>query len=266
MFEARLTQGSLLKKIIDSVKDLVETANWDCSSGGMALQAMDASHVSLVSLLLRSDGFEQYRCDRNLSLGINMGSMTKILKCASNDDIITLKSEDDSDSVTFMFESPKQDRVCEYEMKLMDIDSEHLQIPEANHEAIVKLPAQEFNRICRDLSSISESVVITVNKEGVKFHASGELGNGNITLKPSSSVDDESEKNAVVIELQETVCLTFALRFLCNFTKATPLSDSVTLSMSKDVPLVVEYRIGESGYIRYYLAPKIEDDNDTEAN
>lgn len=41
----------------------------------------------------------------------------------------------------------------------------------------------------------------------------------------------------VVIELQETVCLTFALRFLANFTKATPLSDFVTLSMSKDVPL-----------------------------
>ena len=30
--------------------------------------------------------------------------------------------------------------------------------------------------------------------------------------------------------------------------------------MSEDVPLVVEYSIGESGYIRYYLAPKIEDD------
>ena len=34
----------------------------------------------------------------------------------------------------------------------------------------------------------------------------------------------------------------------------------VKLSMSEDVPLVVEYSIGESGYIRYYLAPKIEDD------
>ena len=30
--------------------------------------------------------------------------------------------------------------------------------------------------------------------------------------------------------------------------------------MSEDVPLVVEYSIGESGYIRYYLAPKIEDE------
>jgi hypothetical protein len=32
--------------------------------------------------------------------------MTKILKCASNDDIVTLKAEDDADVVSFVFESP----------------------------------------------------------------------------------------------------------------------------------------------------------------
>jgi proliferating cell nuclear antigen len=30
--------------------------------------------------------------------------------------------------------------------------------------------------------------------------------------------------------------------------------------MSPDVPLVVEYSIGDIGHIRYYLAPKIEDE------
>jgi len=43
----------------------------------MCLQAMDSSHVALVSLMLKSEGFENYRCDRNLSLGINLASMSK---------------------------------------------------------------------------------------------------------------------------------------------------------------------------------------------
>ena len=30
--------------------------------------------------------------------------------------------------------------------------------------------------------------------------------------------------------------------------------------MSKELPVVVEYRIAEMGYVRYYLAPKIEDE------
>ena len=73
MFEARLQQGSLLKKVLEALKDLVTEAPWDCNSTGISLQAMDSSHVSLVSLLLRNDGFDTYRCDRNISLGINMG-------------------------------------------------------------------------------------------------------------------------------------------------------------------------------------------------
>lgn len=69
MFEARLVQGNLLKKVVDAVKDLVTDANFDCSDKGFNLQAMDNSHVSLVAMQLRADGFEHFRCDRNLSMG-----------------------------------------------------------------------------------------------------------------------------------------------------------------------------------------------------
>lgn len=80
MFEARLIQGGLLKKVLEAIKDLVTDANFDCSAQGFALQAMDSSHVSLVSLLLRADGFEHYRCDRGLSMGMNLGNFAKMLK------------------------------------------------------------------------------------------------------------------------------------------------------------------------------------------
>lgn len=56
-------------------------------------------------------------------------SMSKILKCAANDDIITMKAQDNADTVTFMFESPNQEKVSDYEMKLMNLDQEHLGIP-----------------------------------------------------------------------------------------------------------------------------------------
>jgi hypothetical protein len=34
--------------------------------------------------------------------------MSKILKCASNDDVITIRADDDADAVTFIFESPSK--------------------------------------------------------------------------------------------------------------------------------------------------------------
>jgi proliferating cell nuclear antigen len=66
------------------------------------------------------------------------------------------------------------------------------------------------------------------------------------------------------IELTEPVTLTFALRYLNSFCKATPLSGQVTLSLSKELPIVVEYRIADMGYVRYYLAPKIEDEQEAD--
>jgi hypothetical protein len=106
MFEAKLEKAGLLKKIIDAISNLVQEVNFDCSTSGIALQAMDSAHVSLVALILRADGFEHFRCDRHMSLGINLTSLTKILKCAGNDDTLTIRAQDqDSDTVTFIFEN-----------------------------------------------------------------------------------------------------------------------------------------------------------------
>ncbi|GHP04646.1 hypothetical protein PPROV_000340000 [Pycnococcus provasolii] len=260
MFEARLLQGNLLKKVLDSIKDLITEANFDCSGAGFGLQAMDSSHVSLVALMLRSDGFEHYRCDRNLSLGMNLSALSKMLKCAGNDDIITIKSDDTPDAATFMFESPNQEKISDFELKLMDIDSEHLGIPDTEYSAVVKMPSAEFQRICRDLSSIGDTVVVSVTKDGVKFSTAGDIGQANITVRQNAAVDKEEE--STVIDLQEPVTLTFALRYLNSFTKATPLASTVTLSMSKELPIVVEYKIADMGHVRYYLAPKIDSEDD----
>lgn len=50
-----------------------------------------------------------------------------------------------------------QDKIADFEMKLMDIDSEHLGIPDAEYQAIVRMPSSEFARICKDLSSIGDT-------------------------------------------------------------------------------------------------------------
>jgi len=262
MFEARLKQGEILKKLLESIKDLVNEANFDCSSAGMSLQAMDSSHVSLVALFLRAEGFDLYRADRNISLGINLGNMAKILKCSGKDDIITLKAEDNGDQVEFMFESPKQTRNSHFQMKLMDIDSEHLGIPDTEYKCVVKMPSAEFKRICTEITVMGDTVKISASKDGVKFSAAGDLGSGSIACKQNAGVEDE--KDSVQIKLEEDVSLTFALRYLNSFAKATPLSATVSLKMSPDVPLVVEYAIEELGHIRFYLAPKLQDSEDEE--
>lgn len=129
------------------------------------------------------------------------------------------------------------------------------------------MPSSKFQRICRDLSMIGDAVNVCCTKNGVEFSASGDLGSGSVRLSQNSSVDKPEE--SVTISMQEAITQTFALKYLNQFAKATPLSSQVSLKLSPDCPLVVEYKVEETeeddstevGTIRYYLAPKIDEEN-----
>jgi len=185
MFEAKLEAASVIKKVLEAAKELVTDANFECNEEGLNLQAMDNSHVALVAVKLKTDGFKQYRCDHTMPLGVNLGSLTKVLKCAKDDDEVTLRADDNADVLHLKFEAKNTDRVAEYEMKLMDIDTDVLGIPDTEYDVKVSMPATEFQRICRELSQLGESVRIEVNKEGIRFNSEGDIANGSILLKPT---------------------------------------------------------------------------------
>lgn len=87
------------------------------------------------------------------------------------------------------------DRIAEYDMKLMDIDSDQLGIPDTDYDAKVTMPASEFTRIVRDLSQLGESVRIEVSKEGIRFTSEGEAANGNVLLKHSEGKIGKVQKD-----------------------------------------------------------------------
>jgi proliferating cell nuclear antigen PCNA len=99
------------------------------------------------------------------------------------------------------------------------------------------------------------SVGIECSKDGVKFSCSGDIGSGSVHLRQHDSVDKPNEK--VSIDMTEPVSLTFSLKYLTNFCKASGLSDSVKLCLSSEVPLLVEYGLPDNSYLRFYLAPKV---------
>jgi proliferating cell nuclear antigen len=96
--------------------------------------------------------------------------------------------------------------------------------------------------------------MIEASKEGVKFSCQGDIGSGSVTLRQHTNVDKPDQN--VSIDLSEPVALTFSLKYLVNFCKATGLSSKVRLCLSQEVPLLVEYGLG-SGHLRFFLAPKV---------
>merc|ERR1711920_762115 len=208
--------AALLKKVVDAMKDLCKDVNSDCSEKGLQFQSMDSSHVALVSLMLRESAFSEFKCDRPTSLGMNVDSLGKILKMCGPSDSLKLKWRTDADTVTFQCEGGEQDRISEFDLKLMQIESEHMEIPEQHYKVVMRLPSGEFQKICRDLKEFGETVQIKATKEGVTFSVAGDIGAGNVMLKPREGA------------------------------KAAPLCGSVELGLGPDAPLLVKYDLGSS--------------------
>merc|ERR1711933_342842 len=137
----------------------------------------------------------------------------------------------DADIVSFQCESGEEDRIAEFDLKLMQIESEHMEIPEQHYKVSAKLPSAEFQ---------------------------GDVGAGNVMLKPRES---EKQEEKVTLTVHEPVTATFALRYLVNFAKAAPLCGAVELGLGPDAPLLVKYDLDRSdnGYMQFYLAPKIDE-------
>lgn len=256
--EALLQQAVVLKKVVDAMKDLCKDVNFDCSEKGLQVQSMDSSHVALVSLFLRESAFADFRCDRPTSLGMNVDSLAKILKMCGPSDSLKIRWQSGADTVGFQCESGADDRISDFDLKLMQIESEHMEIPEQQYKVTAKLPSSEFQKICRDLKEFGETMQVKASKEGIIFSVKGDVGGGNVMLKPRES---EKPEERVALTVREPVTATFALRYLVNFAKAAPLSGSVELGLGPDAPLLVKYDLerAENGHMQFYLAPKIDE-------
>merc|ERR1711866_42169 len=192
-----------------------------------------------------------------MGLGMNVDSLAKILKMCGTSDSLKLRWQSEADTVSFQCEGG-EDRIADFDLKLMQIESEHMEIPEQQYKVVARLPSAEFQKICRDLKEFGETMQMSASKEGIKFSVAGDVGSGNVMLKPREA---EKPEDKVTLTVHEPVTATFALRYLVNFAKAAPLCGVVELGLGPDAPLLVRYDLDKAGngHMQFYLAPKIDE-------
>ena len=218
---------------------------------------MDTSHVALVSLNLSMEGFESYRCDQNIVLGININNLSKVMKLADPADSITLSADQDPSTLKITFDNPKTQRSTEFDLNLITLDVEHLSIPDTEYSSLITINSNEFSKICKELQSLSESLTISTLADTVQLSVEGAAGSGFIKL---TNNDSDRKEDQTLIEVEEAVTQQFALNYLNLFNKASSLSSFTRLCLHQEQPLVTEFKIDSLGVLKYYLAPKISDE------
>ena len=183
MFSATLQKGTILKKIVEAIKDVVVNINLEVSAKGLSLQAMDPTHIALVTLSLKPDGFTQYRCDKSFKIGLKLLNLYKILKCSENDDSIVLECDSNLSTLKIIFESKKQEKKSTFNLNLSNFDQENLQIPETVYSSRVTLSSSVFSKMIKEISHLSENIKILTIKNRVIFSINGDSCSGEIEIK-----------------------------------------------------------------------------------
>ena len=148
--------------------------------------------------------------------------------------------------------------MAEFQLNLLNLDIHTLSIPDMEYPTSIKMSSTEFVSLCRDFTHLSDTLKIEVKEQKATFSINGKAGVEKIVMKNNNA---EKVEDQITIVSDGAVSLSYGLQYLNSFAKASSLSGIVTLNISSKFPLMIEYEMQDIGFIKFYLAPKMDENN-----
>ncbi|MCR6668427.1 MAG: proliferating cell nuclear antigen (pcna) [archaeon YNP-WB-040] len=247
MFRFSLSEIKVWRSVIDAISEIIDEANFVATPNGLSLRAMDPSHVAMVEVELPKSFFDEYNCEGNINIGVNLDEFRKILKRGSAKDKMSLEVTSDRKlKITF---SNKAER--NFSIPLLDIAGEEIASPSLEFNVHSRLASEVFEDAIKDASLISDYVKISAEGDVLKISASGERGDVEVKLSEASG-------SLIELNVKEPSSSTYSLNYLEDLVKASSASEILVLEFSTDMPLKLSFELPNEGRITYYLAPRVE--------
>ncbi len=259
LFQFKTVQSNVFKSLGEAMKDILTDAGIVFTKTGVKICEMDASQTILVHLKLHADKFEEYFCKQKILVGANMQNLFKILKTMTNNDTLVWKIYQSNINI-LVIQIFNNDKHISHTIHfpLIDLDHDDIQIPPAEFSSIVTMPSADFQKICRDFYSYSDTIEIRSSDNLLIFRCNGNIakqetimgGNDNNGVQFLKKDDDPSS----------IVQGYYNLKHLNMFTKCTNLCNTIELYMKNDFPIVIQFQVGSVGVLKLAIAPKVKDE------
>lgn len=250
------------RTLMTALKDILLETNVTFTPEGIKIINMDKSHTILAHLSLHAQNFECYECKKDkIIIGVNMFHLFKLINTIDNDDTLSIYIEevDYTDGIVkflgLKFENGdiKQQKI--QKLRLIEPENEELDVPDVKFSSVLNLPSQDFQKIIRDLSCISDKIEIKsiATQEGAEliFKCTGGFAQAEIRRAESDGSMEFIQKQ----EISKIIQGEFSLRNLTYFIKCTNLCNQIEIYLENNLPLVVKYSVASLGEIKLCLAP-----------
>ena len=254
----KTVQIAPFRTLMTALKDILLESNISFQPDGIRIINMDKSHTILVHLFLPATKFEFYECNKEkIIIGVNMFHLFKLINSIDNDDTLTIYIEnaDYFDGIVshlaLKFENGDIKQCKTQKLKLIEPEQDELEVPEVKFSSIINLPSQDFQKIIRDLSCISDKLEIKSVGNELIFKCQGQFASAEIHRAET----DGSMEFTMKPELSKIIQGEFSLKNLGYFIKCTNLCNQIEIYLENDLPLIVKYDVASLGWIRLALVP-----------
>lgn len=250
--------SDVIRTLFESLKEILTDVNIIFSPSGMKIVAIDTGsksalvHVKLDAEKIQKNG--SYYCNSQITIGVNMGNLFRLVKTVTKNDIISFFIEQNyTNKLCIRIENSSKNSVTNFKLQLLDIDEDEIIVPEIDFIAVITIPSQDFQKYCRDMSGLSDTLEIRSVSNQFCLSCKGDFASQEIVISESDSgkIDFDNTKGEDIIQGR------FSLKFLNYFAKATNLCSSIQMFLNNNSPLLLEYAIANLGSMKFVLAQKI---------
>jgi proliferating cell nuclear antigen len=255
LFECKTIQSNAFRTLVEALKDILTDTNFEIDDSGIRVLSIDdQSRSIMVHMRLEAENFEKFYCRHKMVVGINLTNLFKLIKLMVNTDNLTMYlTEDDPNIMHICMENPENNTQKTSQLRLIEITARPLDPPALKFPTVITIPSEDFQRTCRDLMNIDETVSIQSKGKALVFRVKPDWGEQDVTL-------GESKEGIHFDQFTETVTEgRFSLKSLILFTKCTNLNPTMELYLRNNYPLILLYPIASLGSIKLCLAPIRED-------
>ncbi len=255
MFKAKLSDSQVVRGIFESVSSIISEVNMKIDENGIGMAAMDLSHICLVSLTLKKEDFDEFETDKDYELGINLEDMVKIIKRSGSKDEITFIHNPEEKRLVIEMKPPEAKKSRTFTLALIDLEGEEINLESLNSMEFpnkCSYPVQYMDEAIKDAEIFSEVLEVIVGDK-LTFASTGNIGDMSYELE---------KEELDFYEFNEESKGIFAISFLKNILKVKSISNVLDMSLKSESPLKMLFDILNSSQIMYYLAPRVEEEDD----
>ena len=254
------TKCGTFVQLFKHINSFTDSINITLDKDAFFIQGMDNSHISIFEMNILSTWFDKYTIEEPITIGINIGFFQKILNIRNDEQTIHIYNLD-SDKINIDFTCDKKDVYNNFfQLPIIDLDMEHLGIPETEYDLDIGMKSKSFKLLIDQLSNFGDVMNISYQNDEFKLQSTNDV-EGSMEIK--IGIDD---LDSCSVEENLDFQNSYSIKFIHYMTQFFKISPTVHIHVSPDIPIQIKYLFDNTdeeqenaNYIRFFLAPKIND-------